>query len=205
MKMLLINKININIRIITLRHYIKSRQFVLTDISPTPTGRAHLKLCIIFGKYPTVCWIFSITGANVQRGTNLDSPLHAAAQKDCISIVKLLLEFGADVNARNLEYKRPVEAAPPGSLTEGFLLIYEGELNVQQHDRLKTRRLLRVLLHQSSSVLFLLQRHPVLCVNCAVSKSGRVWDVPDCIFYHICPSLKPLRTFYNIDNVLMFT
>lgn len=64
-------------------------------------------------------------GANVQRGTNLESPLHAAAQKDCISIVKLLLEFGADVNARNLEYKRPVEAAPPGSLTEGFLLIYE--------------------------------------------------------------------------------
>ncbi|XP_016407919.1 ankyrin repeat and SOCS box protein 5-like isoform X2 [Sinocyclocheilus rhinocerous] len=64
-------------------------------------------------------------GANVQRGTHLESPLHAAAQKDCISIVTLLLEFGADVNARNLEYKRPVEAAPPGSLTEGFLLIYE--------------------------------------------------------------------------------
>uniref|UniRef100_A0A9J8DFR7 Ankyrin repeat and SOCS box containing 5a n=1 Tax=Cyprinus carpio carpio TaxID=630221 RepID=A0A9J8DFR7_CYPCA len=64
-------------------------------------------------------------GANVQRGANLETPLHAAAQKDCISIVKLLLEFGADVNARNLEYKRPVEVAPPGSLTEGFLLIYE--------------------------------------------------------------------------------
>lgn len=73
----------------------------------------------------------------MQRGTNLDSPLHAAAQKDCISIVKLLLEFGADVNARNLENKRPVEAAPPGSLTEGFLLIYEGEINVQ-HDRFKS-------------------------------------------------------------------
>ncbi len=66
-------------------------------------------------------------------------------------------------------------------------------------------RLVRVLLHKPSSVLFLLQRHPVLCVNCAVSKSGRVWDVPDCIFYHICPSLKRWRTFYNIDNVLMFT
>ncbi|KAI2656903.1 Ankyrin repeat and SOCS box protein 5 [Labeo rohita] len=63
--------------------------------------------------------------ANVQRGTDLETPLHAAAQKDCISIVKLLLEFGADVNARNLEYKRPVEVSPPGSLAEGFLLIYE--------------------------------------------------------------------------------
>uniref|UniRef100_A0A671PUP8 Ankyrin repeat and SOCS box protein 5-like n=1 Tax=Sinocyclocheilus anshuiensis TaxID=1608454 RepID=A0A671PUP8_9TELE len=67
----------------------------------------------------------ALIDAGANRGTHLESPLHAAAQKDCISIVKLLLEFGADVNARNLEYKRPVEAAPPGSLTEGFLLIYE--------------------------------------------------------------------------------
>ncbi|TRY89038.1 hypothetical protein DNTS_022160 [Danionella cerebrum] len=64
-------------------------------------------------------------GASVQRGTNTETPLHAAAQKDCVSVVKLLLEFGADVNARNIEYKRPVEVAPPGSLTEGFLLICE--------------------------------------------------------------------------------
>ncbi|XP_052005389.1 ankyrin repeat and SOCS box protein 5-like isoform X2 [Xyrauchen texanus] len=64
-------------------------------------------------------------GANVQKGTHMETPLHAAVQKDCLSIVKLLLEFGADINSRNLEYKRPVEIAPPGSLTEGFLLIYE--------------------------------------------------------------------------------
>lgn len=73
----------------------------------------------------------------MQKGAHMETPLHAAAQKDCVSIVKLLLEFGADVNARNLEYKRPVDVAPPGSLTEVFLLIYEGELNVQQHYRLK--------------------------------------------------------------------
>ncbi|NP_001017746.1 uncharacterized protein LOC550441 [Danio rerio] len=64
-------------------------------------------------------------GANVQRGSYMETPLHAASQKDCLSIVKLLLEFGADVNARNLQYKRAVEVAPPGSLTGGFLLIYE--------------------------------------------------------------------------------
>ncbi|XP_072251357.1 ankyrin repeat and SOCS box protein 5 [Leuresthes tenuis] len=64
-------------------------------------------------------------GANVQKGRSLDSPLHAAAEKDCTAVVKLLLDFGADINARNTECQRPVDVAPPSSLTEGFLLLYE--------------------------------------------------------------------------------
>ncbi|XP_053179876.1 ankyrin repeat and SOCS box protein 5 [Scomber japonicus] len=64
-------------------------------------------------------------GADVQKGRSLDSPLHAAAEKDCTAIVKLLLDFGADINARNTEFQRPVDVAPPSSLTEGFLLLYE--------------------------------------------------------------------------------
>lgn len=57
----------------------------------------------------------------------METPLHAAAQRDSVGIAKLLLEYGADINAKNLSFKRPVEVAPPGGLTEGFLLIYEGE------------------------------------------------------------------------------
>ncbi|XP_021179442.2 ankyrin repeat and SOCS box protein 5 [Fundulus heteroclitus] len=64
-------------------------------------------------------------GANVQKGKSLDSPLHAAAEKDCTAVVKLLLDFGADINARNTEFQRPVDVAPPSSLTEGFLMLYE--------------------------------------------------------------------------------
>ncbi|XP_063044041.1 ankyrin repeat and SOCS box protein 5 isoform X1 [Engraulis encrasicolus] len=64
-------------------------------------------------------------GANVQLGTAMDTPLHAAAHRDCTELVELLLDFGADVNVRNFDFKRPVEAAPPGSRTEGFLLVYE--------------------------------------------------------------------------------
>ena len=67
------------------------------------------------------------TGANVQKGKSLESPLHAAAEKDCTAVVKLLLDFGADINARNIEFQRPVDVAPPSSLTEGFLLLYEGK------------------------------------------------------------------------------
>uniref|UniRef100_A0A8D3D895 Ankyrin repeat and SOCS box containing 5a n=1 Tax=Scophthalmus maximus TaxID=52904 RepID=A0A8D3D895_SCOMX len=65
-------------------------------------------------------------GANVQKGKSLDSPLHVAAEKDCTAVVKLLLDFGADINARNTEFRRPVDVAPPSSSTEGFLLLYEG-------------------------------------------------------------------------------
>ncbi|XP_048852456.1 ankyrin repeat and SOCS box protein 5b isoform X3 [Brienomyrus brachyistius] len=67
----------------------------------------------------------SSKGANVQKGRFLETPLHAAAQKDCPEIVKELLEYGANINSRNLELKRPVEAAPPSSLAEGLLLLCE--------------------------------------------------------------------------------
>lgn len=62
----------------------------------------------------------------MQKGRFLDTPLHAAAQKDCPDIIRLLLEFGANINARNLELQRPVETAPPSSTAESALLLYEG-------------------------------------------------------------------------------
>ncbi|XP_061747754.1 ankyrin repeat and SOCS box protein 5 [Nerophis ophidion] len=64
-------------------------------------------------------------GADVQKGKSSDSPLHAAAEKDCTAVAKLLLDFGADINARNTLSQRPVDVAPPSSLTESFLLLYE--------------------------------------------------------------------------------
>ncbi|XP_056587313.1 ankyrin repeat and SOCS box protein 5b isoform X3 [Triplophysa dalaica] len=64
-------------------------------------------------------------GANVQKGRFLDTPLHAAAQKDCPDIIKVLLDFGANINARNVELQRPVETAPPRSTAESMLLLYE--------------------------------------------------------------------------------
>ncbi|KAG9347024.1 hypothetical protein JZ751_005951 [Albula glossodonta] len=64
-------------------------------------------------------------GANVQKGKFLETPLHAAAEKNCTDIIKVLLDYGANVNAKNQELKRPVESAPPSSLAEGFLLVHE--------------------------------------------------------------------------------
>ncbi|XP_041431616.1 ankyrin repeat and SOCS box containing 5 S homeolog isoform X2 [Xenopus laevis] len=64
-------------------------------------------------------------GANVQHGRHLDTPLHAAAQQSNTDIVNLLLDFGADVNAKNIDFKRPVDVAPARSLVERHLLLYE--------------------------------------------------------------------------------
>ncbi|XP_026135187.1 ankyrin repeat and SOCS box protein 5-like isoform X4 [Carassius auratus] len=64
-------------------------------------------------------------GANVHKGHFLETPLHAAAQKDCPEIIRVLLDFGANINARNLELQRPLETAPPSSTAEAVLLLYE--------------------------------------------------------------------------------
>ncbi|XP_014116866.1 PREDICTED: ankyrin repeat and SOCS box protein 5 isoform X3 [Pseudopodoces humilis] len=64
-------------------------------------------------------------GANVQKGKNLQTPLHAAAQNSSTEIVNLLLEFGADINAKNSDFERPVDLAAPSSLVERLLLFHE--------------------------------------------------------------------------------
>lgn len=69
----------------------------------------------------------------MQKGRFLESPLHAAAQKDCTEIINVLLEFGANINAKNLELKRPVESAPPNSSAEETLLLHEGKIMLSSH------------------------------------------------------------------------
>lgn len=79
----------------------------------------NLFLCLFMYIYPP--------GANVQKGKHLQTPLHAAAQHSSTEIVNLLLEFGADINAKNSDFKRPVDLAAPSSLVEGLLLFHEGK------------------------------------------------------------------------------
>lgn len=71
-----------------------------------------------------------ILGANVQKGKHLETPLHAAAQHSSTEIVNLLLEFGADINAKNTDFERPVDLAAPRSLVERLLLLHEGKLYI---------------------------------------------------------------------------
>lgn len=69
-------------------------------------------------------------GANVQKGKFLETPLHAAARQSSAEIVNMLLEFGADINAKNTEFERPVDVASPRSLVERVLFLHEGKWEV---------------------------------------------------------------------------
>ncbi|KAL2768963.1 ankyrin repeat and SOCS box protein 9 isoform 2 [Daubentonia madagascariensis] len=62
------------------------------------------------------------SGASVNQGRGLDSPLHAVARMSSGELARLLMDFGADTQAKNAEGKRPVELVPPeGPLAQLFL------------------------------------------------------------------------------------
>ncbi|NP_001384097.1 ankyrin repeat and SOCS box protein 9 isoform c [Gallus gallus] len=65
-------------------------------------------------------------GANVNSGKGLESPLHAAARSCSVELVMLLIDFGADIWAKNAESKRPMELVPPGSPLGRLFLQKEG-------------------------------------------------------------------------------
>ncbi|XP_078417882.1 ankyrin repeat and SOCS box protein 5b isoform X4 [Cetorhinus maximus] len=76
------------------------------------------------------CWASAIheassKGANVQKGKHLETPLHAAARQSNPDIVKMLLDFGADISARNAEAERPIDVAVTSGPVDRLLLHYE--------------------------------------------------------------------------------
>ncbi|XP_078415648.1 ankyrin repeat and SOCS box protein 9-like [Cetorhinus maximus] len=76
------------------------------------------------------------SGANVNMSKNLESPLHVATRNSDTQLVNLLLEHGADTDAKNAEGKRPVELALPNSSLEKLLLQWEGPPSLKQLCRL---------------------------------------------------------------------
>ncbi|KAJ8351853.1 hypothetical protein SKAU_G00233290 [Synaphobranchus kaupii] len=65
-------------------------------------------------------------GADVHSGKAEESPLHAAAQRPSVRLVELLLEYGANVQSKSSEGRKPVELAVPRSPVERALQLREG-------------------------------------------------------------------------------
>uniref|UniRef100_A0A2K5XZX7 Uncharacterized protein n=1 Tax=Mandrillus leucophaeus TaxID=9568 RepID=A0A2K5XZX7_MANLE len=62
------------------------------------------------------------SGADMNQGRGQESPLHAVARTASEELACLLMDFGADTQAKNAEGKYPVELVPPESpLVQLFL------------------------------------------------------------------------------------
>ncbi|CAG5945598.1 unnamed protein product [Menidia menidia] len=87
-----------------------------------------------------------LRGASVNVGLGGDSPLHAAARLDSADQVAVLLDFGADVNARDGDGQRPAELTPAGGRAGQLLLAFEGrKLDFQAESRSQSALFLKSL------------------------------------------------------------
>ena len=62
----------------------------------------------------------------MNQGRGLDSPLHAVARASSGELACLLMDFGADTQARNAEGHRPLELVPPESPLSKLFMQREG-------------------------------------------------------------------------------
>ncbi|XP_015974558.1 ankyrin repeat and SOCS box protein 9 isoform X2 [Rousettus aegyptiacus] len=95
------------------------------------------------------------SGANVNRGRGLDSPLHAVARGSNVELAYLLMDFGANPQARNADGKRPSELVTSNSPLVKFFLEHEGPPSLMQLCRLRIRKCFAVQQHYKIASLFL--------------------------------------------------
>nr|XP_019601873.1 PREDICTED: ankyrin repeat and SOCS box protein 9 [Rhinolophus sinicus]XP_019601875.1 PREDICTED: ankyrin repeat and SOCS box protein 9 [Rhinolophus sinicus]XP_019601876.1 PREDICTED: ankyrin repeat and SOCS box protein 9 [Rhinolophus sinicus] len=95
------------------------------------------------------------SGASVNQGRGLDSPLHAVARTSCVLLARMLMDFGADTQAKNAEGKRPLELVSPESPLLQFFLQREGPPSLMQLCRLRIRKYFGIQLHRKITGFFL--------------------------------------------------
>ncbi|XP_040324171.1 ankyrin repeat and SOCS box protein 9 isoform X1 [Herpailurus yagouaroundi] len=95
------------------------------------------------------------SGASVNEGRGLDSPLHAAARASNGELAILLMDFGANPQARNADGKCPLELVPPESPLTQIFLEHEGPPSLLQLCRLQIRKCFGIQQHHKINELFL--------------------------------------------------
>ncbi|XP_063356587.1 ankyrin repeat and SOCS box protein 13 isoform X1 [Pelmatolapia mariae] len=80
-------------------------------------------------------------GAKVNAARLHETPLHHAAKSMQVETIEMLVEFGANIYARDQHERRPVDYTTPGSPSAACLQSYEtSPLSLQQLGRLAVRR-----------------------------------------------------------------
>lgn len=73
----------------------------------------------------TGCPLF--LGAKVNAARLHETPLHHAAKHMRVEMIEVLVEFGANIYARDQHNRKPVDYTTPGSPSEACLQFYESE------------------------------------------------------------------------------
>uniref|UniRef100_A0A8C5L256 Ankyrin repeat and SOCS box-containing 9 n=1 Tax=Jaculus jaculus TaxID=51337 RepID=A0A8C5L256_JACJA len=95
------------------------------------------------------------SGACVNQGKGLDSPLHIVARMSSEELAHLLIDFGADTQAKNAEGKCPMELIPPESPLAQVFLQREGPPSLMQLCRLRIRKCFGIYQHHKITELVL--------------------------------------------------
>ncbi|XP_048192495.1 ankyrin repeat and SOCS box protein 9 isoform X2 [Perognathus longimembris pacificus] len=95
------------------------------------------------------------SGANVNLGRGLDSPLHVVARVSNEKMTSMLMDFGADMQAKDIEGKRPADLVPPESPVTQIFMEREGPPSLMQLCRLRIRKCFCSHQHYKIATLFL--------------------------------------------------
>uniref|UniRef100_A0A3Q1G365 Ankyrin repeat and SOCS box containing 13a, tandem duplicate 2 n=1 Tax=Acanthochromis polyacanthus TaxID=80966 RepID=A0A3Q1G365_9TELE len=102
---------------------------VLLNAVPWGSGWRSLQMTFIF-----------LVGAKVNAARLHETPLHHAAKSMRVEMIEILVEFGANIYARDHHDKKPVDYTTPGSPSAACLKFYETTpMSLQQLSRLAVR------------------------------------------------------------------
>lgn len=70
---------------------------------------------------------YFVSGAKVNATRFHETPLHHAAKSMRVEMIEILVEFGANIHARDQYDRRPVDYTTPGSPSAACLRFYESK------------------------------------------------------------------------------